>query len=88
MTVLRRFRKAFVAIAGGILMLIGLIGFALPLLPGTVFVVAALLVWSTEFRGAKRMLVRARRWIRDRSSQTTAPRSTEAASEPHSPERT
>ena len=49
-------------------MLVGLLGFALPLLPGTVFVIAGLLVWSSEFGWAKRVLVRVRRWIRDRTA--------------------
>lgn len=88
MNVLGRFRKALVAIVGAVLMVIGLIGFALPLLPGTVFVVAALLVWSTEFRGAKRMLVRIRRWISERNSKRAASPSGETTSEIHTAERT
>ena len=64
MTVRRNFRKALVAIGGGLLILLALLGFALPVLPGTVFLIAGLLLWSSEFRWAKRILVRVRRWIR------------------------
>ena len=54
------------AIGGGILVLLGLLGLALPFLPGTVFLIAGLLVWSSEFRWANKALVRVRRWIRNR----------------------
>ena len=67
MTVQRNFRKALVAIGGGLLVLLGLLGFALPVLPGTVFLIAGLLLWSSEFRWAKRVLVRVRQWIRNRT---------------------
>ncbi len=71
MNVQRNVRRAFVAIAGGLLVLLGLAGFALPVLPGTVFLVAGLLLWSTEFRWAKDVLTRVRAWIADRSSKQT-----------------
>ena len=57
------------AIAGGLLVLLGVAGFALPVLPGTVFLVAGLLLWSTEFRWAKDLLTRVRAWIAHRSSK-------------------
>ncbi len=69
MTVHSNFRKAFVAIGGGILVLLGLAGFALPILPGAVFLIAGLFVWSSEFSWAKRLLVRVRGWMRSRSSR-------------------
>ena len=68
MIVRRNFRKALVAIGGGLLILLGLAGLALPVLPGTVFLIAGLLLWSSEFRWAKRILVRVRRWIRNRTN--------------------
>lgn len=57
------------AIAGGLLALLGLAGFALPILPGTVFLVAGLLLWSTEFSWARDVLAKVRSWIADRSSK-------------------
>ena len=69
MNVQRNVKRAFVAIAGGLLVLLGLAGFALPVLPGTVFLVAGLLLWSTEFRWAKDVLAKVRSWIADRSSK-------------------
>ena len=69
MSVQRNFRRAFVAIAGGLLVLLGLAGFALPVLPGTVFLIAGLLLWSTEFRWAKEALARVRAWLADRSAK-------------------
>ena len=54
------------AIGGGFLVLLGLLGSALPVLPGLVFLVAGLLLWSTEFRWAKQLLARVRQRISDR----------------------
>lgn len=67
MTMPRTVRRAFVAISGGLLFLLGLLGSALPILPGLVFLVAGLLVWSTEFAWARQLLARVREWIRKRS---------------------
>ena len=44
MPVPRNIRKALVAIGGGLLVLLGLAGFALPILPGAVFLIAGLLL--------------------------------------------
>ena len=59
------------AIGGGILVLLGLVGLAIPILPGTLFLIPGLLLWSTEFRWAKRLLVRIRRWISARTDRRT-----------------
>lgn len=57
------------AIGGGLLILVGLAGLALPVLPGTVLLVAGLLVWSSEFRWARELLARFRAWLAERSAQ-------------------
>lgn len=67
MTPRRSVRRAFVAIGGGLLVLLGLLGSALPVLPGMVFLVAGLILWSTEFQWAKQLLARVRQWISDRA---------------------
>ena len=56
------------AIAGGLLVLAGLVGLALPVVPGTVLLVAGLLVWSSEFKWAREALARVRAWLADRSA--------------------
>lgn len=58
-----------VAIGGALLILVGLAGLALPVLPGTVLLVAGLLVWSSEFRWARGALARVRAWLADRSAK-------------------
>lgn len=68
MSVQKNFRRALVAIGGGLLVLVGLAGFVLPILPGTVLLVAGLLVWSSEFRWARELLARVRAWLKDRSA--------------------
>ena len=62
-------RRAFVAIAGGLIVLLALAGFALPVIPGTALLIGGLLLWSTEFRWAKEVLARVRARITDRSSK-------------------
>lgn len=57
------------AVGGALLVLVGLAGLALPVLPGTVLLVAGLLVWSSEFRWARRALARVRAWLADRSAK-------------------
>ena len=69
MSVQQNVRRALVAIGGGLLVLVGLAGLALPLLPGTVLLVAGLLVWSSEFSWARRALARVRAWIADRTAK-------------------
>lgn len=69
MTVLRNLRRVLVAVGGGLLVLLGLLGSALPILPGMIFLVAGLLLWSTEFPWAKQLLSRVRKWLSDRSGK-------------------
>ena len=69
MSVQRNVRRALVAIGGALLILVGLAGLALPVLPGTVLLVAGLLVWSSEFRWARELLARVRAWMADRSAR-------------------
>jgi len=64
----KNFRRVLVAIGGGLLILLALAGFVLPLLPGTVLLVAGLLLWSSEFRWARDLLARVRGWLEDRSA--------------------
>ena len=64
----KNFRRVLVAIGGGLLVLLALAGFVLPILPGTVLLVAGLLVWSSEFRWARDLLARVRAWLEERSA--------------------
>lgn len=54
------------AIGGALLILLGILGAALPVLPGMLFLGAGLLLWSTEFPWAQRLLAELRQWLRDR----------------------
>lgn len=69
MRIRKDLRKALVAIGGGLLVLVGVAGFVLPILPGTVLLVAGLLLWSSEFGWAKDVLARVRAWLADRSAK-------------------
>ena len=69
MSIRKDLRKALVAIGGGLLVLVGVAGFVLPILPGTVLLVAGLLLWSSEFRWARDLLARVRAWLADRSAK-------------------
>ncbi|WP_420611979.1 PGPGW domain-containing protein [Candidatus Spongiisocius sp.] len=69
MSIRKDLRKALVAIGGGLLVLVGVAGFVLPILPGTVLLVAGLLLWSSEFRWARDVLARVRAWLADRSAK-------------------
>ena len=71
------------AVGGGLLVLLGLVGSALPVLPGMVFLVAGLLLWSTEFRWARQLLARVRQWISDRSGNSRYARRLGFRSRPH-----
>ena len=70
----KNFRRVLVAIGGGLLILLALAGFVLPILPGTVLLVAGLLVWSSEFRWARDLLARVRAWLEDKRSSRSRPR--------------
>lgn len=66
---IKALRRAFVAIGGGLLVFLGLAGFALPVLPGTALLVGGLLLLSTEFRWAEEVHARVRVWITDQLSK-------------------
>lgn len=68
----KNFRRVLVAIGGGLLILLALAGFVLPILPGTVLLIAGLLLWSSEFRWARELLARVRAWLADRSAKRKA----------------
>ena len=68
-TVPRGFRRAATTVGGGVLVLVGLIGLVLPLVPGTAFLLAGVVLWPTEFGWAKQLLARVKQWIKDCSSQ-------------------
>lgn len=69
MTVLRNLRRILVAVGGAFLVLLGILGTALPVIPGMVLLGAGLLLWSTEFPWAQRLLSRLRQWMKDRQDQ-------------------
>ncbi len=69
MTVLRNLRRILVAVGGAFLVLLGILGTALPVIPGMVFLGAGLLLWSTEFPWAQRLLSRLRQWVKDRQDR-------------------
>ncbi|MDE0139421.1 MAG: hypothetical protein OXM57_06035 [bacterium] len=71
----KNFRRVLVAIGGGLLILLALAGLVLPIIPGTVLLVAGLLVWSSEFRWARELLARVRSWMADRSAKMKDKRS-------------
>jgi hypothetical protein len=54
--------------AGGILVLAGLLGLALPILPGWVWLIPGLMILAREFTWAKRLLD----WLKARLPQKTA----------------
>lgn len=56
-------------VAGGIMVLAGLFGLALPILPGWVWLIPGLMILAREFTPAKRIL----EWLRSRLPQKTAP---------------
>jgi hypothetical protein len=60
MFVARNGRRTGVTIAGGLLILIGFVGLALPILPGWLLIFAGLAVLSTEYVWAELMLKRAK----------------------------
>ena len=52
--------RILISAAGGILLLVGLLGWFLPLMPGWPFVIAGLAILAGEFVWARRLLDRAR----------------------------
>ena len=60
--------KRWLRIAGGgVLVLAGLLGLALPILPGWVFVIPGLMILAREFPWAQRIL----QWLKDRMPRKT-----------------
>lgn len=57
----RNSRRLGITIAGFVLLLTGLAGLALPLLPGWLFIIAGLAVLATEYAWAERTLDAAKR---------------------------
>lgn len=88
MSVQKNFRRVLVAIGGGLLILLALAGFVLPILPGTVLLIAGLLVWSSEFRWARDLLARVRAWMADRSATMKDKRSSRSRRRREDPGRT
>ena len=56
----RNLRKILIAVGGSVLIALGLAGLVLPIVPGTVLCVTGLVLWSSEFPWAKKMLARLR----------------------------
>ncbi len=54
---------------GGIMVLAGLFGLALPILPGWIWLIPGLMILAREFTSAKRLL----NWLKSRLPQKTAP---------------
>ena len=59
----RLIRKVLVSMGGGILTALGLIGIAVPIMPGFLFLIPGLFLLSLEFAWAERALTRTRSWI-------------------------
>jgi hypothetical protein len=58
-------------VGGGVLLVAGLVGLVLPILPGWLFIIPGLSLWSTEFVWAARLRHRAgEEWRRMRPSPT------------------
>ena len=60
----RRFiRKTLVSVGGGLLVLVGIVGLLVPIMPGFIFLIPGLFLLSLEFVWADRALKRARKWV-------------------------
>ena len=64
--------KAFLTVAGGLLVMIGLVGIALPVMPGFVFLIPGLAILAGEYHWARRLLDRARPMRPARPADTSA----------------
>lgn len=53
----RQTRRIVIAIAGGLLAAVGLVGVFLPILPGPLLILAGLTILSWEFYWARRLLI-------------------------------
>ena len=56
-------RKIFLIVVGSILVAVGILGIALPVLPGLPFLIAGLVILSNYFPGIRRLL----RWAREKA---------------------
>ena len=62
-TILQSKMKYLVLILGWILLLLGVIGLVLPLLPGIPLLIAGLVILSREYDWARRVLAKGQRWL-------------------------
>lgn len=79
MQINRSLRKMLIAVGGSVLIALGLAGLVLPIVPGTVLCVTGLVLWSSEFPWAKKMLAR----LRQKLDQNIRRRKTSAGTEGH-----
>jgi len=62
--------KRWLRIVGGfLLVLVGLLGLALPILPGWIFVIPGLMLLAREFHWARRLLERFKSYLPKKSAQ-------------------
>ncbi|CAN5798465.1 hypothetical protein BH23ACT5_BH23ACT5_24490 [soil metagenome] len=50
--------------AGGVLVVVGLVGLVMPVMPGWLFIIPGLTLWSSEFRWAARLRQRTVTFVR------------------------
>lgn len=79
MQINRNLRKILIAIGGSVLIVLGLAGLVLPIVPGTVLCITGLVLWSSEFPWAKKTLA----WFRQKLDQHTRRRKTPAGTGGH-----
>jgi hypothetical protein len=68
----RLLRKSLVFTVGAVLIVLGVVFSFVPFVPGFVFVIAGLLVMSSEFLWAERLLTLARAWSDKRRARNGA----------------
>ncbi len=68
----RLIRKLALALAGGSLVLLGIVGLILPIMPGFIFLIPGLFLLSLEFAWADRALIRVKRFTNRRSQVLAA----------------
>lgn len=77
MQINRNLRKMLIAVGGSVLIVLGLAGLVLPIVPGTVLCLTGLVLWSSEFPWAKKTLAR----LREKLEQSVRRRKTSAGTE-------
>lgn len=77
MQINRNLRKMLIAVGGSVLIVLGLAGLVLPIVPGTVLCLTGLVLWSSEFPWAKKTLAR----LREKLEQSVRRRRTPAETE-------